>query len=375
LIQLRVALRDRLRASAILDQAGFTRHLESLYRQAWQGWCQQRIAAQGHPDSLAGSDGALLNIRAALDAGRHDDALALLKPLLAIRPQWELAKRELARACMAWSRANPSAAAAWREPFVPVDKPVAVSAIVCSIRPEYFANVERILGEQFARHRFELIGIHDAKSLCEAYNRGGARARGDILIFCHDDIDIVHADFGERLLSHLARYDVVGVAGARKLVNADWGHAGLPHVHGQIVHRPPGQADYLYFAAGLQAPVVEDIQALDGVFIAMHRKVWEAVRFDEATFDGFHGYDIDFTYRAHLAGWRLAVPMDLLLIHFSTGGYDLKWQAGNLRFLRKFPRLSNLPAVHRHSNLHVKLKTLEQVECLHSGLLHHHFGA
>jgi hypothetical protein len=125
----------------------------------------------------------------------------------------------------------------------------------------------------------------------------------------------------------------------------------------------------------LQAPVVEHIQALDGVFIGMHRKVWEAVRYDAGTFDGFHGYDIDFTYRAHLAGNRLVAPMDLLLIHYSTGGYDLKWQAGNLKFLRKFPDLSNLPAAHRHSNLHVKLKTLEQIEHLHTGLLHHHFGA
>jgi hypothetical protein len=316
----------------------------------------------------------LQNIRAALDGGRHDDALALLKPLLGIRAQWDLAKREMARACMAWSRANRQFAAAWHQLLSPVEKPRRVSAIVCSIRPEYFANVERRLGEQFARHHFELIGIHDAKSLCEAYNRGAARAGGEILIFCHDDIDMVHADFGERVLRHLTLCDVVGVAGASRLVDADWGHAGLPHVHGQIVHQPPGQADYRYFCAGLQAPVMENIQALDGVFIAMHRTVWETLRFDADRFDGFHGYDIDFTYRAHLAGYRLAIPADLLLIHFSTGGYDLKWQAGNLEFLRKFPGLANLPAMHRHSNLQVKLSSLEQIDRLHTGLLHHRFG-
>ncbi len=375
LVELRASLRQRMLASPILDTVGFTRDLEHLYRQAWQLWCEKRTAADDRPDSLAGSDTALQQSRTALDSGQHDAALALLQPLLKIRPQWELAKREMARACMAWSRANPQFAAAWHEPVAFVEAPCKVSAIVCSIRPEYFANIERRLTEQFARHRFELIGIHDAKSLCEAYNRGAARATGEILIFCHDDIDIVHADFGERLLRHLAAYDVAGVAGASKLVNADWGHAGPPHVHGQIIHQPPGQEGYLYFCAGLQAPVVENIQALDGVFIGMHRGVWEAVRYDAATFDGFHGYDIDFTYRAHRAGYRLAVPMDLLLIHFSTGGYDLKWQAGNLGFLQKFPELSNLPAMHRHSNLHVKVKTLEQLEHLHTGLLHHHFGA
>ena len=375
---LRASLRERMRASPVMDQAGFTRDLEQTYRLAWDAWCRQRIAMDGRPDSLVGSDSALQNARAALDQGKHDEALRLVLPLLKIRPQWELAKREMVRACLAWSRANPQVSPAWREPLIAImsaRKRHKISAIVCSIRPEYFANIKRKLGEQFARHDFELIGIHDAKSLCEAYNRGATRASGEILIFCHDDIELLHDDFGERLLRHLALYDVVGVAGASRLVDADWGHAGLPFVHGQIVHRPPGQKDFLYFAAGLQAPVAENIHALDGVFIGMHRTVWETVRFDDATFAGFHVYDIDFTYRAYLAGFRLAVPMDLLLLHFSTGGYDLKWQAENLKFLRKFPSLSNLPAVHRHSNLHVKLKTIEQIERLHTGLMYHHFGA
>ncbi len=375
LMKLRDSLRARMCTSPILDQTAFTSDMERLYRQAWQTWCAQRIAAVNRPDTLAGSDAALQTARAALDADRHGDALKLLQPILKIRPQWELAKREMVRACMAWSRANLQCKAAWHAPFVPVAARQKVSAIICSIRPDYFASIKKKVSEQFVRHDFEVIGIHDAKSLCEGYNRGAAIAKGHVLIFCHDDIEFATANFGERLLHHLTNHDLVGVAGASCLVDADWGHAGLPTVHGQILHRPRGQQDYLYFCAGLQAPVVKNIQALDGAFIGMRREVWEAVRFDEATFDGFHLYDIDFTYRAHLAGYRLAVPMDLPLIHFSTGGYDLKWQVSNLKFLRKFPELSNIAAMHRHSNLHVKLKTFAQVEQLHTGLLHHCFGA
>jgi len=324
---------------------------------------------------MAGSHDALANATAALNEQRTDDALALLLPLMKLRPQWDAGKRELARACLSWAREHPEVKAAWQIPLPTNGSRTRVSAIVCSIRPDYFARLKQRLGEQFAAHEFELIGIHDAKSLCEAYNRGAQQANGDVLIFCHDDIDIPHADFGERVLHHLAAHDVVGVAGASKLVDADWGHAGLPHVHGQIIHRPAGQEAYLYFCAGLQAAVVKDIHALDGVFIAMHRRVWEAVRFDEINFDGFHVYDIDFTWRAHLAGFRLAVAMDLLLIHFSTGGYDLKWQHFNRRFLAKFPRMSNLPNVARHSNLQVKLPSLKDAAALHAGLFHHNFGA
>ena len=113
---------------------------------------------------------------------------------------------------------------------------------------------------------------------------------------------------------------------------------------------------------------------LDGVFIATHRRVWETLNFDADTFNAFHVCDIDFTYRAHLAGYRQVVAMDLPLIHFSTGGFDLGWQAENLKFLRKFPQLSNLPSIHRYSNLQVKLKTFDRVAQLHSALLHQCFG-
>ena len=364
---LRCKMRERMVASPILDQLTFTRDLESLYRQVWQHWCERRAPDNG--------DAMLLSARSTLDTGQIDLAVTQVQSILKRRPQWDLAKQELARACMAWSRANPQVEPAWRVPVASVPARQSVSAIICSNRPQYFAAIERALKTQFTRHEFELIGIHDATSLCEGYNRGAARAAGELLIFCHDDIEFVHDDFGERVLQHLAHHDVVGVAGSSKLVDADWGHAGLPHLHGQIIHKPPSQSDYLYFAAGLQAPIVENIQALDGVFIGMQRRVWEALTFDEATFDAFHVYDIDFTYRAHLAGFRVAVPMDLLLIHFSMGGYDLKWQRENLKFLRKFPALSQLPAMHRHSNLHVKFKTLDQIERLHTGLLHHRFGA
>ena len=62
------------------------------------------------------------------------------------------------------------------------------------------------------------------------------------------------------------------------------------------------------------------------------------------------------------------------LNNFSTGRYDVKWQTFNLRFLKKFPQLSNLPSMARYANIHVKLQNIEQVERLHTGLLHHRFG-
>ena len=371
---LRLSLRQRVQESSMTNTQSFVRNLENALRDVWRKSCADRLAANGQPDRFAGTDQALMNAVALSNSQRHGDALSILQPLLHTRPQWDLAKREMARAALHWADQHPEMLPAWQQPFARVSRSLRVSAIVCSIRPEYFALIKQQLETQFARHTFELIGIHDAKSLCEAYNRGAARAKGEVLIFCHDDIDLVHADFGERLLTHLQTHDVIGVAGATKLVNAEWGTAGAPFVHGQIIHKPSGQQDFLYFGVGLQTAVAEGIHAMDGVFIAMQRRVWEAIRFDAETFDGFHVYDIDFTYRAHLAGYKLAVPLDLLLMHFSTGGYNLAWQTFNERFLKKFPEISGVPAMTRFSNLHVRLQTLDQIARLHVGLFAHNFG-
>jgi GT2 family glycosyltransferase len=282
-------------------------------------------------------------------------------------------------AYMGWAQTHPEAKSAWRQITPTKVKRTKVSAIVCSIRPDYFVQIKAALETQFAAHSVEIIGIHDATSLAEGYNRGAAKASGDILIFCHDDIDFVQADFGARVLHHLQASDVIGVAGTSRLTGSAFMDSGYPNCCGQIIHARPDwrkpESILFYFAPGVQDIAVKGIQALDGVFIATHRRVWEKIKYDEAEFDGFHLYDVDFTYRAYLAGLRLMVPMDLLLVHFSDGTYSPTWQHYANRFLAKFPALNVPPNVLRGSPINARLRSIQQIELLHTGLLHHRFGS
>ena len=73
--------------------------------------------------------------------------------------------------------------------------------------------------------------------------------------------------------------------------------------------------------------------------------VFERIAFDAVTFDGFHHYDLDFTYAAHLAGFRLGIANDIHILHESPGAHDEKWHHYLARFEQKYAsQLHRMPA-------------------------------
>jgi len=59
------------------------------------------------------------------------------------------------------------------------------------------------------------------------------------------------------------------------------------------------------------------LQALDGLLLATRRETALRLGFDEATFDGWHLYDLDFSLRAAQAGLDCATCNDILVVHGS----------------------------------------------------------
>jgi tetratricopeptide (TPR) repeat protein len=209
------------------------------------------------------------------------------------------------------------------------------SIIFCSIDDSKCAATIEMYERLFAGLQHEVIPIRDARSLAEAYNRGIASSQGDIVVFAHDDLEILAPDFAQRLHAHLCEFDVVGVVGATRLTGPTWGWAQYPFVRGWITHHAPN--DESWFAAVIDPrPVADNIAVLDGVLIAARRAVLDEIAFDDKTFDGFHLYDIDWSYRASQAGFRLAAAGDLLVAHASRGAYDPNWQKYANDFCKKY---------------------------------------
>ena len=165
-------------------------------------------------------------------------------------------------------------------------------------------------------------------SIFEAYKKGINNCDADpedIIIFCHDDIQIVDSKI-EFLaaLSICVQKDIgiVGPAGTTLLgEDAVWWNQekwksgyhrgfvrhtsdvnGMHHVH-DTTYGPQGQ-----------------VVALDGLFLAARKEVWDEVCLDKP--DYFEGnwdfYDIHYTTKAHILGYKNhTISMDI--IHRSSG--------------------------------------------------------
>jgi hypothetical protein len=236
--------------------------------------------------------------------------------------------------------------------------PGSISIIVCSADDGRFATFKNSLAAAVDRD-IQLVRIHDAASMAEGYNRAVALACGEILIFCHDDIEFLGSGALEIIRDDLKRFDLVGVAGTTRLVEGKWISAGQPFIHGQVVHQGKGplkgsepRYQLCTYGLGRDDAVVANIQALDGLFMAVRRQVLDRVQFDETLFDGFHLYDLDFSFGAFLNGLNLAVDHRIRILHRSAGNFNGTWEKYFQRFNAKY--LQNLARREKHPQLVVK---------------------
>jgi glycosyltransferase involved in cell wall biosynthesis len=148
-------------------------------------------------------------------------------------------------------------------------------------------------------------------------NRAAASARGDVLCFVHDDVEVLTESWLEELLGPLS-YPGIGAVGAKLLYpDLTIQHAGIVLGIGGTVGHPhrlhfdnisPGYFGRLMLA---QCP-----SAVSSACMAVRRDAFEAIGgFNEDHFTGLFG-EVDFCLRLNRAGWRTGWTPHAELIHF-----------------------------------------------------------
>lgn len=185
----------------------------------------------------------------------------------------------------------------------------------------------------------KILTVDRPSSIFKGYNLILERARqrydGAGVVLMHDDLELRDPQTAQRLRAALTEPDVaaVGLIGGRGVRDMPWWKAD------EFIGRACDP-----FAERVMATAEGDVDALDGILLALSPWAVEHLRFDERRYRGFHGYDADICAQARAAGKRVvAVSLDTFhharsIVGSESHGWHcalytwrLKWAAGSRR--------------------------------------------
>ena len=173
---------------------------------------------------------------------------------------------------------------------------------------------------------YELILLDNTKnqfrSAAQALNVGARQAKGDNLVFVHQDVEFID--------SHV----LLNIHRSLELLykNAIVGAAGIMNEEGVVTSIVQGSSKQP--AGEIVSSTLTEVQTLDEVLIGMPRDVYEKLKFDEEFLHGWHLYGVDLCLRARSMGIKSYV-IPLNCFHLSKGSLDFSYAKDLYRIIRK----------------------------------------
>ncbi|SEF94605.1 Glycosyltransferase like family protein [Halpernia humi] len=213
-----------------------------------------------------------------------------------------------------------------------------LSIIISSYQKDFYENlVENInetIGEAFL---YEILPIWNPKlmGICAAYNLGAKKSKFENLLFLHEDLIFKTKNWGEKLISHLTQKNtgIIGVAGSSYVPKApfSWTVAEKYNVVNILQGNKEDANSILLNSTKSNR---NKVFAVDGVFLAVKKEVFNQCKFDEDLLKGFHGYDLDFSLSVAKQFQNYVID-DILIEHFSKGNLDCEWLQANIKVRQK----------------------------------------
>lgn len=225
-----------------------------------------------------------------------------------------------------------------------------ISIIICSrkadIPQELKDNIAATIGCEY-----ELCMIdnsHNDYNIFTAYNEGVRRAKGDLLLFAHDDVAKYHTqDWGKNVEAHFKEdehWGLIGITGTHFLpgVPAEWYCCHTPS--GGCIQTVNGVTENTQDLSDFRdgKSIVEAVM-VDGMWFCIRKKLFETIRFDNETFEGWHCYDTDICLQVINAGYKVGIASDVLIEHTSFGTWNEQWMNATKTVYEKWKHI--LPLV------------------------------
>ena len=227
---------------------------------------------------------------------------------------------------------------------------ISIHAFICTRSKELKPVTDKLL-TYLSSAGIKVKLIVGAKSIFSGYKTAYESAKpdpNDIVIMCHDDIEILSSP--EALRLNLVKclstsFGFLGVAGTRKLHpsgvwwDQSYWQQGLHR--GYVLHgTDAASADCTYYGKPGRALV------MDGLFLACRAQTLDIIGLDKPDYltGDWDFYDIHYTYEAHKKKLiNLVVP--IFILHNSSG-YGISndsWKMNREAFLKENPNLPLSP--------------------------------
>lgn len=211
-----------------------------------------------------------------------------------------------------------------------------ITVVYCT-RESKPTHKEHIIKTSGLRDDIEVIEIiNNGEALTKAYNRGLDLATNDIVVFCHDDLEIETKQWGTKLVKLFNKnpeFGIIGVAGTKNMPASGQWWENPKKMYGRVAHTHNGKTWLSSYSEDLGREL-EEVVIVDGVFFAVDKTKIKK-RFDE-TVEGFHFYDVTFGFENHLEGIKVGVTTTIRINHHSIGMTNESWDKNRIEFSEKF---------------------------------------
>jgi hypothetical protein len=206
------------------------------------------------------------------------------------------------------------------------------------------------IDETFISHLKDSCGVKDVEvlayenkgtmSLTEVYNKALNEATNDIIVFTHDDVILGKNNWGKKLIKQYTNSDfgILGVAGTTHMASTGRWWEDNSKMIGRVSHSHEGKTWTNSYSNTFPGKILE-VCCLDGVFFSCHKKRINN-NFDEGV-EGFHFYDVDFSFGNHLSGVKCGIIFDVKLTHKSIGMTNDEWESNRVKFVEKYSFIPN----------------------------------
>jgi hypothetical protein len=192
------------------------------------------------------------------------------------------------------------------------------------------------------------------KSAAQAYNEGSAKAKGDYLMFIHQDVLLIGYNWLKEAEESLSAFSNIGVAGVAGMLQPTfmndfeiWARYYLLEKLnlGKVWYNRYGRGNVFHgrekkFWSGKFTSEVVVTRTLDELVLIIPAGVFENLKFDEVTCDNWHLYGVDYSLSALQKGLDVCV-LPQSVVHLANGKLNEAY----------FKTLSKLAVKHRSENI------------------------